>query len=583
MSVLRGRKRGKAGDGGASIRSALYLVTAGFIGILLSTLTLLVRLGPHYKGFALSLYILSWVLIASPAILFLFRRRGQRRFRDVAVGSGILLLLLIAGYAFLILFPGGPSALSAETATLQATMESDAGELLVILHGLDRHWAMLRDDRLLTLTMENATPEETTALKDSFGRLLDDLVQLEDIVDRYRHFYRIDGRSEERLKDEAFIIGYTAFVAKYRLLFRLTREVGTNGYVETLLNEEIPDFGPDVYHRLKYRLNEGETLLRLTMGKAYLSRIAVEETDWWARSLAEYTDEAYTEVAKDLDHSFWLTLDSVTDALEKRTVTRWLPVQRSVAKRLATTSLIEHRHAITASQVTESVARLEPGDIMVERRDWLASNAGMPGFWTHSALYVGTLEELDAYFGDILGPETTVSGLLSERYPDIHAAKQSPGADGFPLRTIEGKAQGVIMLSLEESVAADHWAVLRPRLSKERKLEALLFAFANHGKPYDYEFDFSTEDAYVCSELVYKAYRPRQEGEGLLFGLRSVARRPLLSPHDLVRAFDEEYGTERQQSDFVLFLDGQKEGTATWRDVEAFRASWRRPKYDFLS
>ena len=38
------------------------------------------------------------------------------------------------------------------------------------------------------------------------------------------------------------------------------------------------------------------------------------------------------------------------------------------------------------------------------------------------------------------------------------------------------------------------------------KAQAIWNAFSHQGKPYDFEFDFTTEDKLVCTELVYRSY-----------------------------------------------------------------------------
>ena len=70
---------------------------------------------------------------------------------------------------------------------------------------------------------------------------------------------------------------------------------------------------------------------------------------------------------------------------------------------------------------------------------------------------------------------------------------------------------------------------------------------------------------------------------GLSFPLVEIVGRHATPANEIARQFDENYGTEAQQFDFVLFLDGyERKGAAVEADVEAFRKSWRRPKWHIL-
>jgi hypothetical protein len=109
---------------------------------------------------------------------------------------------------------------------------------------------------------------------------------------------------------------------------------------------------------------------------------------------------------------------------------------------------------------------------------------------------------------------------------------------------------------------------------------ALGRAFGYAGRPYDFNFDFRTDTALVCSELVYKAYQPDPGRPGLTWPLAEVLGRPVLAPNAIVAAFDATYGTPAQQLDLVRFLDGDEAaGQAVEATLAAFRQSWRRPKW----
>jgi hypothetical protein len=144
-------------------------------------------------------------------------------------------------------------------------------------------------------------------------------------------------------------------------------------------------------------------------------------------------------------------------------------------------------------RIEEMRAQLEPGDIILERRNWFLSNAFLPGFWPHAALYVGTEDDL--------------KGLGIATKPDVVNRLEeyrSPAHDGESKVVIESISEGVSFSSLSEATRADYIAVLRPRLSKEEKAKAIWKAFSHQGKPYDFEFDFDTQDKLVCTELVYR-------------------------------------------------------------------------------
>jgi hypothetical protein len=242
---------------------------------------------------------------------------------------------------------------------------------------------------------------------------------------------------------------------------------------------------------------------------------------------------------------------------------------------------------ISAEQIADLLRRLEPGDILLERREWYLSNIGLPGFWPHAALYVGTPADRRTLAGhrDVRTwvrregqGDGDLEALLRGRAPAAYTASVTPD-DGHARRVLEAISEGVAFTSLEHSAAADALAVLRPRLSVVERAAALVRAFGYAGRPYDFDFDFRTDGSLVCTELIYKAYEP-----ALRFSLVELLGRPVLPANELVRRFDAEFGTPAEQLRYVAFLDGQEDtGIAVERPVEEFRRSWRRPKWRLSS
>ena len=146
--------------------------------------------------------------------------------------------------------------------------------------------------------------------------------------------------------------------------------------------------------------------------------------------------------------------------------------------------------------MSELRAKLQPGDIMLERRNWYLSNAFLPGYWPHAAIYIGTADDLKK-----LGLDQ------DERVKKHWAEFVKRDEQGHEHVILESVSEGVVFTSFERSVGeADSAAFLRTRLEPARVRECIARAFSHAGKPYDFEFDFFSTDKLVCTELVFRSF-----------------------------------------------------------------------------
>ena len=129
--------------------------------------------------------------------------------------------------------------------------------------------------------------------------------------------------------------------------------------------------------------------------------------------------------------------------------------------------------------------------------------------------------------------------------------------------------------------AGDYLGAVRPRLDKLAKAQAIDVAFATHGKPYDFDFDFATDHAVVCTELVYRAYRPAVGKVGLDLPLIELAGRQTLPANDLIAHYSAHAEEPDRQLDFVGFIDAsERERKAVMSDEASFRGTPARSRYD---
>jgi hypothetical protein len=428
------------------------------------------------------------------------------------------------------------------------------------------------------------------AIWTTWSALLDYVATLDELGSRYGNYSTITGKSRDRT---TFSVRCCAFLTEYRYALEFISLAEKNPALDTILDEPVPELGlaGGSYARFKFRF--------LNIARA-TEFAAMETVD---KGLAGPDASGLRKTLDEDAGVIWrmgkgrgpvLTLANGVAIVGKAGFAAWFPVQKGVSEWMGD---VKVRHLgvsfISQEQIRELRPRLQPGDILLERREWYLSNLGLPGFWTHAALYIGTADERRAFFEDpdvkawvksLKEKNGDFESLLLTRYPSAYQISKAPQEGDHLPRVLEAISEGVSFTTIEHSAAADSLAVLRPRLSKREKAEAIVRAFHYSGRPYDFNFDFRTDSSLVCSELIFKVYEPAPGIRGLSFPLAEIMGRKVSLPNDMARQFSTQYGTAAQQTDLVVFLDGfEKSASASEADVAQFRRSWQRPKWHVLT
>jgi hypothetical protein len=441
--------------------------------------------------------------------------------------------------------------------------------------------------------------EEKEAVWNAWQRFLDYLVALESVEQYHAQFHRLKGAARE----DSFLIGYGAMLARYRAALEFISRADNNPELDKVLNDPVPELGlpGGTFARLKLKH------LNLAIASQFAAREVLLKT---------FSDERQPtlrgDIRADADYVWQagkgrghlLTAKNALKIVQNGTGTAWLPVQTAVSEWMGHTKVYrENECLISRAQIREFQPMLKPGDVLLERREWYLSNIGLPGFWSHAALYNGTPAERRAFFdetevrswvkerGQASGdfekllvsacPAACLQSFMDNQLTEEKGKASSP--ETVPVRIIEAIGEGVSFKSLEHSAACDSLVVLRPRLPKTERALALLRAVRYAGRPYDFNFDFSTDSELVCTELVYKAYEPSAGCTGLKFPLVEMLGRKVTPANELAKQFDAQYETPEQQFDLVLFLDGrERDKKAIEASVVEFRQTWKRPKWHVL-
>jgi hypothetical protein len=469
-----------------------------------------------------------------------------------------------------------PSALVGIPAEkLDPQIRADAERLKTVVSGLEelqeKSDALHRelDARKKAENRQFYLPEEDDRIRWQFVTFLSYRAALLRIAATYGNYESV---REPALRARCCMLGTAAAGAAYEASLRLIGAYKDNALVRKKLNEREPRWGlpPDLFDKV---VASASSPANLRMFQEMAVYCVGRRNEWshacgWEKPEFDWFDERigrslqYVQAHPMSRSKEWLS--QLARRVKSDVYTPVYAAQSMLSEMIGDLRIVKDEPLISVRQVHDEIQpKLQPGDIFLERRNWFLSNAFLPGFWPHSALYIGTADDLRA-LGIADDPE------VKRRWDEY--TRLAP--DGEPHTIIESVSEGVIFNSAGESMHADYVAVLRPRLSREQIAKAIVTAFSHQGKPYDFEFDFFSSDKLVCTELIYRAY------EGMLhFDLVRIMGRDTLPALEIGRKFVREKDAATRELDFILFMDGDNSaGKAKLAGVDAFIESLDRKR-----
>ena len=469
----------------------------------------------------------------------------------------------------------GPDLAGMPEKRLKAELDTAEKSLLDIIHGLDdlEARAVKIHDEFAAGTRSYVNQQDNDAVRQLLLSYINYRSALVRIIWRFQQHA---GVAEARPRFRAFLLDYTAASLLYEASLKFVHQFNRSDETVKKLNEgeQIWNIPPGMYDRIRENLASRENRRLLGFAGVLYER---REPKFAAHKLVD--GEPYTtfhrvirrsrRTAAEIGEDVWKEkFDVSIQGAKKLVYNIRYETQSVVSTWIGDFKIRKPRNnqpMIQPEQLDRLRQQLQPGDILLERRNWYLSNAFLPGFWPHAAIYVGTAEDLKSM------------GLDSDEHVRKHWAKFiQPDHQGHEHVIIEAISEGVIFSSLEHSIGgADSVAVLRPQLTPQQKQAAVARAFSHAGKPYDFEFDFSTTDKLVCTEVVYRCY---SQELNLQDQLVTILGRKTLPAIRFVEKYRQEQGDAKPDLKMVAFLDGDETtGRAAPKGEAAFVATLALP------
>ncbi len=199
--------------------------------------------------------------------------------------------------------------------------------------------------------------------------------------------------------------------------------------------------------------------------------------------------------------------------------------------------IIDGENNISLSDLNNYFSKLQTGDILFTNSGQYLSSVFIPGKWKHSAIYIGSKEQLINFSGK----NSNLFKSLEKYYEN---EKQililDSSSEGVKIRNIES------LSNLAESSYLKSLSVFRIKKDKEKIIKFLEKSKNQIGKEYDYDLITESDQELYCSELIYHSLKEI----GFKINKKNSISRKLISPDDL-----NNYMLNNKSFTFVIFLE----------------------------
>jgi len=354
---------------------------------------------------------------------------------------------------------------------------------------------------------------------------------------------------EERSDLRYFLLGYAAVCILVRIDRLMLFEVAHHSVIQRKLNEAFPEYRipRKQYTSIFSSLVDQKNVLAIRDAMKFAKKNRRKLLQLSADARIGFIASQLRELEASLNSSKLSHLKRawsfVSHKWRRRGVVSASNILASVMEgvgRTASEFYAANNKSVSAEVLSEIGDFLRPGDVIVTRHAKALTNLFIPGFWPHSALYIGTAEQRKAAEIDI-GP----------RIEQLWVGD---------ICVLEARKDGVLLRPLSDTLSVDVFVVLRPKLTPVSIREAVGRAMLHQGKMYNFDFDFFNSDRIVCTELIYRSY----DGlEGLQIPLSERAGRKTLTAEELLNfALDAKaftpvaiFGVEGCESE-IVYGDG---------------------------
>ena len=485
----------------------------------------------------------------------------------------ILISLTIVGmYLILTLFPFKKSRfLNMPEDQALEIINRDRSLLLFLNQRLSQLLEESKNNNVLNIDFKKIERDKIEKLKTFWISFIKLLVEIDYIKSRYVTFYQINPIDKPNIHREAFKNGFFALMIEHYHSVKLNNFV-TERDVETFLNQKFPVYGikRKTFDKIRNSVTNIDEAILINANKAY-SKLLKNDNDEVERITQKYLSVID---AQSLNYADLITKKPL-DVIEYYNFIIWYPIQKQLGQMVGFLN-IPRKYKIRKRTIDKYIDQLQPGDILINRREWRTSNFLTSGYWKHNLLYFGTIEFMNEYFDGI--PELqdkTFKEYVQRRYPKIYKKLIKKTFLGRRYRVIESLKYGVVMNTIEKVSQVDAFCVLRVKnITKSEQFKVVIEAMSHFKKGYDYSFDIATDAELLCSELVVKSYL---DIDKLNIEAEESLNRYIYTPSAFVQKFDEEYKTNEQELDLILFLDGKAIILPTsTENIDRFRNSWKR-------